>query len=141
MSKVKKSKGLIRTATVRERTGSRKGGKVVGRVPLALCLLAFFGCGIAGSWKRVAVDPPGAPFPMDHVTFDRDNNYTATWSQQERARTSTGRYKWNGFKLDIMERGSLPRAYRARLRLDGKLVLTYEERGAKVAATLERVHK
>ena len=78
---------------------------------------------------------------MDHVTFDRDNNYTATWSKQERARTSTGRYKWNGFKLDIMERGSLPRVYRARLRLDGKLVLTYEERGVKVAATLERVHK
>ncbi len=78
---------------------------------------------------------------MDHVTFDRANNYTATWSQQERARTSTGRYKFSGFKLDIMERGSLPRAYRANLRMNGKLVLTYQERGAKVAATLEKVHR
>ena len=141
MSRIKKSTGRIRTATVGERTGRRRYGKTVGNVSIALCLLAFFGCSIAGSWQRVAVDPPGVPFPLDHVTFDRDNNYTATWSQQERARTSTGRYKWNGFKLDIMERGSMPRTYRANLRMDGRLVLTYQERGAKVAATLERVHK
>ncbi len=108
---------------------------------LPVCALVGTGCSIAGSWKRVAVDPPGVPFPVDHVTFDRDDNYTATWSHEGRARTSTGRYHWNGFKLDVMQEEGLPRSYRGRLRLDGTLVLTYEERGAKVTATLEKVEK
>ncbi len=108
---------------------------------LPLFAVAGTGCSIAGSWQRVAVDPPGAPFPIDHVTFDRNDNYTATWSHDGRPRTSTGRYHWNGFKLDVAQEAKMPRSYRARLRLDGKLVLTYEEGGAKVMATLEKAEQ
>jgi hypothetical protein len=97
------------------------------------------GCSIAGSWRTIAVDPPGAPFPVDRVTFDRDDNYTATGSREGETRTSTGRYRWNWFKLDVLEPGGQPRTYSAQRRLDGKLVLTYKEGRGKVTATLAKV--
>ncbi len=102
---------------------------------------AIGGCSIAGSWKTVAVDPPDARFPLDHVTFDRDNNYTATWSENGKTRTATGQYQWNWSKLEIVQTGRPARAYRTRHLLDGRLVLTFDESGAKASATLERVDK
>lgn len=106
-----------------------------------MCITTAGGCTIAGSWRTIAIDPPGAPFPVDRVTFDRGNNYTASGSQEGEIRTSTGRYRWNWFKLDVMEPGRLPRTYSARRRLDGKLMLTYEEGRGKVTATLAKVDK
>ncbi len=100
---------------------------------------AVAGCSLAGSWRVIATDPPGAPFPVSVVTFDRDHNYTSTWSYEGGPRTSVGRYRWNGINLKIMEAGRLPRTYRGRLRLGGDLVLTYQENDAKVVATLEKV--
>jgi hypothetical protein len=82
---------------------------------------------------------PGVPFPLQHVTFDREDNYTASWTESGRSRTSTGQYNWNGFTLKVMQEGNLPRKYGARRRLDGRLVLTYAEGEGKVNATLERV--
>lgn len=104
-----------------------------------ICAATAGGCSIAGSWRTIAVDPPGAPFPVDRVTFDRGNSYTATGSREGEIRTSTGHYRWNWFKLDIMEPGRLPRTYSARRRLDGTLMLTYEEGRGKVTATLAKV--
>ncbi len=103
------------------------------------CASAIGGCSIAGSWRATAITPPGAPFPVEHVTFDRDSHYTASWEQDGRRCTSTGSYRFDGFSLEILQPGSLPRVYDARLRLDGKLVLTYAEGDAKVSAVLEKV--
>jgi len=86
------------------------------------------------------VDPPGARFPVDRVTFDREHNYTATWSQGGETRTSTGRYRFNWLELDIMETGKQPRTYRAYHRLDGKLVLMYDEGRGKTTAILTKVY-
>ncbi len=129
----------------RVRRGSSVGGRgtvtraAVLALVLAACVGAVAGCSIAGSWKRIAVDPPGVPFPVDYVTFDHNDNYTATWTYEGKTRTSTGRYHWNGFSLEVLQTGSQPRKYRARRQLDGKLVLTYEEGAAKATATLQRV--
>ena len=103
------------------------------------CALALAGCSIAGSWRVTATDPPGAPAPVSVLTFDRDHNYTATWSHEGRTRTSLGRYRWRATGLAMTEAGELPRPHRARLRLDGKLVLTYREGDAKTVATLAKV--
>lgn len=97
------------------------------------------GCSIAGSWRTVTIDPPGVPFPLQHVAFDREHNYMASWTESGRSRTSTGRYNWNGFTLRVWQEGNLPRKYGARRRLDGRLVLTYAEGEGKVNAILERV--
>ena len=115
--------------------GSKRKWRVLASAASALCSA---GCSIAGSWERVSVDPPGAPFPVDHVTFDRASNYTSTWTQDGEPRTNTGAYRWNGRQLKVASPGHEPRIYRGRLRLDGRLVLTYEEGGAKVQAVLER---
>ncbi len=103
-----------------------------------ICVAACSACSITGSWKRVATDPPGAPFPVDFVAFDKDNRYTATWRRDNETRTSTGRYDWNGSRLEIIHPHAEPRTYKGRLRLDGQLVLTYEEGQAKVVATFAK---
>ncbi len=103
-----------------------------------ISLLALSGCSIAGSWKTVQVDPPWVPFPVETMTLDPDNNFTTTWNQNGADRTATGRYKWNGRTLEIARQGFEPRVYQARLRMDGKLVMTLEQNNAKVTATLER---
>ena len=100
------------------------------------CAIGMAGCSIAGSWRVVSTNPPGAPFPAQVVTFDRNNSYTATGPEEDGGVTSTGQYRFNWFNLDILEPGNMPRTYRARRQLNGALVLTYEQRGAKVSATL-----
>ncbi|MGD2110959.1 MAG: hypothetical protein PVI86_16405 [Phycisphaerae bacterium] len=95
-------------------------------------------CSIAGSWRVVSTDPPEAPFPVEVVTFDPQHNYTATSSKTLKRGGSTGKYRWNGFRLEIAESGKSPRTYKARRQPDGTLVLTYEENGIGVSATLVR---
>ena len=103
--------------------------------------VALGGCSIAGSWRVVSTEPPGAPFPVAVLTLDPNNTYTATGSNDARPRTTTGQYRWNGSRLDVLETGKVPRSYQARRRFDGSLVLTYEERGARVSATLVRAEE
>lgn len=100
--------------------------------------MTIAGCGVAGSWKRIAIDPPGIPFPLDRVTFDAQNHYTASWKQGGRERTSTGTYKSNMFTLEVAQHGQAARTYRVRRRMDGKLELIYNIGDRKVVATLER---
>ncbi|RME41616.1 MAG: hypothetical protein D6788_00835 [Planctomycetota bacterium] len=110
----------------------------------AVCGLAVFlpglatGCSVTGSWKRVSVSPPGAPFPLEYVTFGKDRRYTATWKENGREHTSTGVYKANLLTLDVAEDGYQPRRYRLKRRWDGKLLLIYDADGHSVTATLER---
>lgn len=86
----------------------------------------------------MSLDPPGAPFPLNSITLDRDHKYTASWMLEGRRQTTTGRYKWNGSTLEVASPGSLPRKYGARLRLDGKLVMTYVHGDARLTAILQR---
>ena len=108
---------------------------------LVALALVFTGCSITGSWKRVRVDPPGVPFPVEHVTFGADRSYTASWSHEGSPRTSTGMFDWNGMRLDIHQSGMQPRSYRARRRLDGKLELIYGQGKGAVTAVLERTNQ
>jgi hypothetical protein len=104
-----------------------------------LCAAILVGCSLDGSWRVIATDPPGARAPVSVVTFGQDHNYTATWSHEGETRTSLGRYRRRGAGLEMTGVGELPQPNSARLRLDGKLVLTYLEGDTKVVATLEKV--
>ncbi len=99
------------------------------------------GCSVAGSWKTDTIDPPGVPFPVDTLTLSPDSQYTASWQEKGRQRTSTGQYRWTGSKLEIIEAGRTARTYRGKLRLDGRLELTYGEGDAKVVITLDKTRK
>lgn len=103
--------------------------------------LALSGCSIAGSWRVVSIDPPGAPFPVQVLTLDPNNNYTATGPEHAKPCTTTGQYRFNGSRLEVVEGGRMPRTYGARRQMDGSLVLTYEERGVRVRATLVRTEE
>ena len=141
-------------ASRRQRTSRRSASAAA----TAACLLQALGCTIAGSWRTVAVDPPGALFPVEVVSFDGANAYTSIGLFGGKRRTTTGRYgstrrtgsppsgstfsvSVNGFKLDITEGDRMPRSYGARLRLDGKLVLTLREGDAKMTATLAKIDR
>lgn len=105
------------------------------------CLASLSGCTIAGTWNTVSVDPPGAGFPVDTITFGRGKNYTMTWEQAGRSRTALGKYRWDGFRLEVLRPGLAPRSYDASLGLDGMLTLTYGTGGSKISATLERTDR
>ena len=99
---------------------------------------AIGGCSVAGSWKTDTIEPPGVPFPVEMLTLSPDSQYTASWQENGRRRTSTGQYRWTGSELEIIEGGRTARTYQGKLRLDGRLVLTYGEGNAKVVAILEK---
>lgn len=116
-------------------TGSlprRQGLRVLRFFVVLICLVECGGCSIAGSWKTIAVDPPGMPFPIERMSFDRDHNYTATFLYEGESRTSTGQYRWNGFTLDVMQAGKTSQSYRVERHLNGKLVLTLGKGDRKV---------
>lgn len=96
------------------------------------------GCSVAGSWRVVDIDPAGAPFPVDQVTFSAGNQYTASWTQAGEKRTGTGDYRLRGSMLDIMEQGRAPRSYHLKRRGNDTILLTYRENNAAVTATLKR---
>ncbi len=108
---------------------------------MPVLLASVAGCNIVGSWRTVEIEPPGASFPVQMVSFDQGNRYAATRLHHGKKQTSTGRYEFNGHALKIIDGNTLPRTYRARLRLDGRLVLTYQEGDTKVTATLSKVDR
>ena len=99
------------------------------------------GCGITGSWRAVAIDPPGMPLPIETLTLDPNQQYTATWSEGEEKRTSTGQYRWNGLTLEVVQMGNMPRHYNAHLGSDGRLILTHRRDDARVVVRLEKVER
>lgn len=103
-----------------------------------LSALSATGCSLAGSWQTVSVEPLGLPFPLEAITLDNDNNYTATWAHDGQRRTTTGRFKWNGRSLELARQGFSPRKYRAKKRLDGKLVMYFEQNDVTMTAILEK---
>ncbi len=113
-----------------------QGLRVLRAFVVLIFLVGCGGCSITGSWKTIAVDPPGLPFPIERMSFDRDHNYTATCLYEGENRTSTGQYRWNGFTLDVMQAGKKQQSYRVRRHLDGKLVLTLGEGDRKVSTIM-----
>jgi len=101
-------------------------------------LVGLCGCSVAGSWQVVSTDPPQVPFPVETVSFDGRHRYVATESSKQGPKTSSGLYRLKGSQLEIREIGKTPRTYRVRRRWDNTLVLTYEENGYAVSATLQR---
>ena len=109
---------------------------------LAGWLVLLNGCSITGpitgTWRTVSIDPPGAPFPVDAITFDQNDNYTASWAQGGKTRTTLGQYRWNGSRLEVVRPGNQPQIYKAWVGLDGKLIMTYGTGDSAIRATLER---
>ena len=103
--------------------------------------VAICGCSIAGAWRVVSTDPPGAPFPVHVLTLDPSGSYTATGPEGTKPQTTTGQYRLSGSRLEVLEGGKVPRSFQARRRLDGALVLAYEEGGVSVSATLVRAEE
>jgi len=109
------------------------------RWPAWLAVISLVGgCSVTGTWKRVTTDPPNAPFPVDDLLLDAEGNYSAQWEHEGSKRASYGTYEFRGGELIIAQAGSMPRAYGARVRLDGKLELTYTVYGDSIKAVLER---
>lgn len=109
---------------------------------IVLVLIATTSCSnITGTWKKVSTHPQGAPFPIDQIIFDPQQNYTSTWTYKADTHTSTGQYRYSGNTLEVQQGNNVPRAYKAKLKLDGSLVLTYEIGDTKVSATLIREKK
>jgi len=100
--------------------------------------LSASGCSIAGSWQTVSVEPKGFPFPLEAITLNSDNQYTATWQNDGRRRTTTGQYRWNGRSLELARNGFSPRKYRTTRRWDGKLVMHFKQNDATMTAILEK---
>jgi len=117
----------------------REKTRIIETVLAAVVVTASAGgCNVRGNWKRVATDPPQAMFPLDRLALGDDHHYTAEWKHKGRKLGSTGTYRYRGGTLSIAESGRVPRDYNARVRLDGRLELTYTINGNHVTAILER---
>ncbi len=112
--------------------------KTMTTIIAGLAVSVATGCSVSGSWKRVATDPPQAMFPLESLDLDDNHNYTARWKHKGRKFGSTGTYQYRHGTLSIAESGRAARDYDARLRLDGKLELTYTINGNTITALLER---
>lgn len=98
----------------------------------------FCGCSISGSWETISVLPKGAPFPIDKVIFDSQNNYTSTWTYEGETHTSTGQFRFEGNKLTLTNPYHKPRIFKAHLRSDGLLELIVTDQPEIISATLRK---
>lgn len=110
------------------------------RVGAAAVLLAVVlgGCSLAGTWKTVQIAPQGAAFPIDQATFDDSGRYTASREEDGVVRTETGRYTWNGMRLELRPADGEPKRFRGRAS-GSRLRLTHSTDDVQVRATLERI--
>jgi hypothetical protein len=95
-------------------------------------------CSVTGSWRTVAVRPPSAPFPIEAVTFSDDGHYTATGREDGERRTTTGRYRFNGYTLRLRPPAGPEQKFAARVRGE-TLVLTQGDATHRMSGTLERI--
>jgi hypothetical protein len=104
------------------------------------------GCGVTGAWKTIDVQPAGAPFPVNQVTFDPQGSYAAQGfftpqgAYDGHLHDSKGTYRWKGRRLELAAADGPPLTYRTRRRLDGRLVMTLQIPGQPqtITATLSR---
>jgi hypothetical protein len=107
-------------------------------VPFALTLVA--GCGIAGRWETVRVEPEPGAFSLGFVTFDAGGRYTASARIDGAVRTSTGTYRWTGASLVLTPTSGPPRTYRCRRSASGaELTLEHLDGEVLHVATLHKI--
>jgi len=93
---------------------------------------AIGGCmaNVTGSWEVVDVQPRGASFPFNRVSFDEHGKYTATGLYDSEGRLSddvhtvTGQVERKGREVRLLPAKGTAVVYRTRRRLDGKLEMT-----------------
>lgn len=112
--------------------------RVATALGLLGCSAALGGCSIGGTWQTVSVNPPGAAFPVDSITFDANQNYTVSWKQAGKTRTTLGQYRWNGSSLEVVRSGLQPQTYKTSVGLDGRMTMTYGSGESRIQAKLER---
>lgn len=106
---------------------------------MLLCVALFAGCRLGGTWHRTAVDPAGATFPLERITFEGDR-FTATRETEEGTRTTTGTYVWNGRALSLRSADGADGEYGCRRSVDGdRLFLTRQRLVPQPTATFERI--
>ena len=105
------------------------------------------GCTVVGTWRTVTVDQTGLPSSADAsdarfdivvVTFDDQDNFTATEKRDGVRTTRTGAYRFTGFRLTLDPDDGERHVYRARLDVRGFLLLTQSAEGQRVKAKLEK---
>lgn len=101
-------------------------------------LVLLAGCGLGGAWCTVKVTPQDARFPIASATFAADETYCVSRIAGGQTSSSSGTYRWTGFKLILAPEGTSSQTYSGYLRLDGKLVLAHGSGKAKVTAVLEK---
>ena len=107
-------------------------------LPFALALLA--GCGIAGRWETVRVEPEHDAFSLGLVTFDTGGRYTASSRIDGAARTSTGTYEWTAGSLVLTPTTGPSRTYRCRRSASGaELTLQHLDGEVLHVATLHKI--
>jgi hypothetical protein len=107
-------------------------------IPAVTCLLSLVnGCGLSGTWRTVDVAPTGEQFPIASVTFDRAGKFTASSGDHGDRRTSTGAFKWNGFRLLLRPTDAPEQVYRGRFLVGGRLSLAHK--ASRTRATLVRL--
>ena len=136
MENLKHAAGEVCSAPGRCVGARRRSARLVA----CLAVVGSGGCtpNLAGTWHTVRVDPPGAPFPLEQVTFDEAGRYAASWGRDGERHTSVGAYRQSMNRLEIIQDGRLSRRYALRRNMDGSMVLTYREGGATMSAILER---
>ncbi len=105
------------------------------------CLMVLSGCSITGHWKTVRIDPADAAdsFAFSSVDFDSDGRYSAVVKYDGKSRTTSGKYKWDGFTLKINPRDGDERSYRGELWLGKTLKLHHKDEEHSMTGVLERV--
>ena len=111
---------------------------------------AVGGCtpNVAGSWEVVDVQPRGASFPFNRVSFDQQGKYTSTGIYDAQGRlsddvhTATGQFERKGRDVRLVPAKGTAVVYKTRRRFDGKLEMTLEVPGQNhpLTAVLGRVN-
>ena len=113
--------------------------RIVLLLPIALTLLA--GCGIAGRWETVRVEPEQDAFSLGFVTFDAGGRYTASARIGGVLRTSTGTYEWSGGALVLMPTSGASRTYRCRRSASGtELIMEHLDGEVLHVVTLRKIN-
>ena len=112
--------------------------RVVLLLPIALTI--FAGCGIAGRWETVRVEPEQDAFSLGIVTFADGGRYTASARIGPAMRTSTGTYEWGSGSLVLMPTTGPSRTYRCRRSVDGtELIMEHLDGETLHVATLRKI--
>lgn len=101
---------------------------------LVPALAGLAGChgAIVGKWRLAEAVPNRHTIAIDHVAFNRDGTYSAAVTNEGRTTKETGRYKFNGFKLELLPKAGGYHAYTATVAPGQITLLSMEDTSRKV---------